>query len=79
MVGVVVVARTRFPVAVYALGVKTTLGKSSKADELLMMEFVLHGLSEFSQLSKHQLNSGFEFKDLMSSMFNMGSRAEDEI
>jgi magnesium chelatase subunit I len=59
--------------------VKTTLGKSSKADELLMMEFVLHGLSEFSQLSKHQLNSGFEFKDLMSSMFNMGSRAEDEI
>jgi magnesium chelatase subunit I len=43
------------------------------------MEFVLHGLSEFSQLSKHQLNSGFEFKDLMSSMFSMGSRAEDEI
>ncbi|MES2728190.1 MAG: magnesium chelatase [Bacteroidota bacterium] len=59
--------------------VKTTLGKSSKADELLMMEFVLHGLSEFSQLSKHQLNSGFEFKDLMSSMFNMGAgRAEEE-
>lgn len=59
--------------------VKTTLGKCSKADELLMMEFVLHGLSEFSQLSKHQLNSGFEFKDLMSSMFNMNaSRAEEE-
>ena len=59
--------------------VKTTLGKLSKADELLMMEFVLHGLSEFSQLSKHQLNSGFEFKDLMSSMFNMkAGRAEEE-
>jgi len=59
--------------------VKATLGKLSKADELLMMEFVLHGLSEFSQLSKHQLNSGFEFKDLMSSMFDMQSgRAEEE-
>ena len=59
--------------------VKATLGKLSKADELLMMEFVLHGLSEFSQLSKHQLNSGFEFKDLMSSMFDMqAGRAEEE-
>ncbi|MFZ4797717.1 MAG: magnesium chelatase [Bacteroidia bacterium] len=59
--------------------VKATLGKLSKADELLMMEFVLHGLSEFSQLSKHQLNSGFEFKDLMSSMFDMKSgKAEEE-
>ena len=60
--------------------VKATLGKLTKADELLMMEFVLHGLSEFSQLSKHQLNSGFEFKDLMSSMFDMKSgRAEEEL
>ena len=60
--------------------VKATLGKLSKADELLMMEFVLHGLSEFSQLSKHQLNSGFEFKDLMSSMFDMKSgRNDDEV
>jgi magnesium chelatase subunit I len=60
--------------------VKATLGKLSKADELLMMEFVLHGLSEFSQLSKHQLNSGFEFKDLMSSMFDMKSgRSDDEV
>ncbi|MFZ4799069.1 MAG: magnesium chelatase, partial [Bacteroidia bacterium] len=59
--------------------VKATLGKLNKADELLMMEFVLHGLSEFSQLSKHQLNSGFEFKDLMSSMFDMkAGRAEEE-
>jgi magnesium chelatase subunit I len=59
--------------------VKTTLGKSSKADELLMMEFVLHGSSEYSQLSKHQLNTGFEFKDLMSSMFNMGGKTDEEL
>jgi hypothetical protein len=40
----------------------------------------LHGLSEFSQLSKHPLTSGFEFKDLMSAMFSMGAagRAEEE-
>ena len=43
-----------------------------------MMEFVLHGLSEFSQLSKHPLQSGFEFKDLMSSMFDVrAGRAGD--
>jgi magnesium chelatase subunit I len=59
--------------------VKSTLGKLNKAEELLMMEFVLHGLSEFSQLSKHPLTSGFEFKDLMSAMFSMGAgKAEEE-
>jgi magnesium chelatase subunit I len=40
------------------------------------MEFVLHGLAEFSQLSKNGLERGVEFKDLMSGMFNM--RQEDE-
>jgi magnesium chelatase subunit I len=58
--------------------VKTTLGKSSKAEELLMMEFVLHGLAEFSQLSKHNLTGGFEFKDLMSAMFSMGREQDEE-
>jgi len=58
--------------------VETTFPKLVKADKLLMMEFVLHGLSEFSQLSKHPLQSGFEFKDLMSSMFDVrAGRAGD--
>ncbi|MEO1097466.1 MAG: hypothetical protein AAFX57_06890 [Bacteroidota bacterium] len=35
------------------------------------MEFALHGLAEFSMLSKHQLVSGLQFKDLLSSMFSM--------
>ena len=36
---------------------------------LFMMEFVLHGLAEYSLLSKHVLQSGVQFKDLFSSMF----------
>lgn len=37
------------------------------------MEFALHGLAEFSQLSKKLLETGMRFRDLFSSMFNMGS------
>jgi len=51
---------------------------SDKELELVMMEFVLHGLVEYSQLSKHRLDGGIQFKDLMSSMFNMGDHEEDE-
>jgi len=36
-----------------------------------MMEFALHGLAEFSMLSKNTLEQGMEFKDLLSSMFTM--------
>ncbi len=51
---------------------------SEKEQELVLMEFVLHGLVEYSQLSKHRLDGGIQFKDLMSSMFNMGEHGEDE-
>lgn len=36
------------------------------------MEFALHGLAEYSQLSKKLLDTGLQFKDLFSSMFDMG-------
>lgn len=36
-----------------------------------LMEFALHGLAEFSLLSKKHLSSGHQFSDLLSSMFNM--------
>ncbi|WP_192347588.1 magnesium chelatase [Algoriphagus sp. Y33] len=42
------------------------------------MEFALHGLAEFSQLSKKVLDTGLQFKDLFSSMFDMGPGDEDE-
>jgi len=46
---------------------------------LLLMEFALHGLAEYSFLSKHLLESGLQFKDLLSSMFSpRGSREKEE-
>jgi len=43
------------------------------------MEFALHGLAEFSQLSKKVLDTGLQFKDLFSSMFDMSPGDEDEL
>ncbi|WP_114748039.1 P-loop NTPase family protein [Pleomorphovibrio marinus] len=37
------------------------------------MEFALHGLAEYSQLSKKLVDTGMQFKDLFSSMFDLGS------
>jgi len=42
------------------------------------MEFALHGLAEYSQLSKSLLDTGLQFKDLFSSMFNMGMGEDDD-
>ncbi|MDN3203921.1 magnesium chelatase [Algoriphagus sediminis] len=42
------------------------------------MEFALHGLAEYSQLSKSLLDTGLQFKDLFSSMFNMGMGDDDD-
>ena len=47
-------------------------------DNLLMMEFVLNGLAEYSMLSKFRLENGLQFKDMMSSMFTKFSDEEDE-
>ncbi len=37
------------------------------------MEFALHGLAEYSQLSKKLIDTGMQFKDLFSSMFDLGA------
>lgn len=44
---------------------------------LFLMEFALHGLAEYSLISKHTLTSGLQFKDLLSSMFNLPGNDED--
>ncbi len=51
---------------------------------LFLMEFALHGLAEFSLISKHSLTAGLQFKDLLSSMFTLpkpdeGDDEDDEI
>lgn len=44
---------------------------------LFLMEFLLHGLAEFSLLSKKQISTGLQFSDLLSSMFNINEAGED--
>lgn len=51
--------------------VDTKYGKESKSYKLFLMEMALHGLAEYSMLSKHSLERGIQFKDLLSSMFNL--------
>lgn len=54
--------------------------KLDKQTEQLMMEFALHGLAEYSMLSKKGLDSGLQFKDLLSSMFTMpGENGNDDL
>jgi magnesium chelatase subunit I len=50
--------------------VKLKYPESPEHEKVILMELVLHGLAEFSQLSKKPLVRGFEFTDLMSGMFN---------
>ncbi len=43
------------------------------------MEFALYGLAEYSMLSKHELETGAQFKDLLSSMFSMPTMEDGEL
>ncbi len=52
--------------------------KLSENQTLLLMEFVLHGLAEFSQVSKNYLHGGFGFADMFESLFNTDLADEDE-
>jgi magnesium chelatase subunit I len=47
------------------------------ATKLFLMEFALHGLAEYSMISKHYLGRGLQFKDLISGMFSV-PKSEDE-
>jgi magnesium chelatase subunit I len=51
--------------------------KDENKYHLIFMEFLLHGLSEFSLLSKFRLERGLQFKDMLSSMFKMSPPDED--
>jgi magnesium chelatase subunit I len=49
-----------------------------KAMKLFLMEFALHGLAEFSLISKHFLVKGLQFKDLLTSMFTPPSARDED-
>jgi len=52
---------------------------ANEKESALLMEFVLHGLSSHSMISKKVIEGKIEFKDLMGSMLNMsGIKTNDE-
>lgn len=57
--------------------VKKEYPKLSEKEKLLMMEFVLHGLAEYSQLNKDTIQGGFVFADMFSSLFSSDFGADD--
>jgi magnesium chelatase subunit I len=62
--------------------VKKHFRNANEKEMALLMEFVLHGLSAYSMISKKVVEGKIEFKDLIGSMMNMspesyGSEEED--
>ncbi len=55
--------------------VKKYYPNASIKENALLMEFVLHGLSAYSIISKKVVEGKIEFKDLMGSMLNLGSNS----
>ncbi len=58
--------------------VKKYYKTASERENALLMEFVLHGLASYSLISKKVLDGKIEFKDLMGSMFNLGTQSFNE-
>ena len=54
--------------------VKKYFKTADTRENALLMEFVLHGLAAHSLISKKVLEGKIEFKDLMGSMLNIGSK-----
>lgn len=58
--------------------VKKTFPQASEKEAALLMEFVLHGLSSYSLISKKVMETSVQFKDLMGSMLNIQAGDFDE-
>lgn len=58
--------------------VKKHFPNANDRESALLMEFVLHGLSTFSLISKKVVEGKIEFKDLMGSMINLNAASFDE-
>lgn len=60
---------------------KIVKGVFKKADEdaqLFFMELTLHALAEYSLISKNYLEKGFEFKDMLNTLFGNNFSEEDD-
>jgi magnesium chelatase subunit I len=58
--------------------VKKHFPGANEMETALLMEFILHGLSSHSLISKKILETKVEFKDLIGSMMNLGNRNYEE-
>lgn len=58
--------------------VKKYFPNANVKENALLMEFVLHGLATHSLISKKVVEGKIEFKDLMGSMLNLGSKSFSE-
>lgn len=58
--------------------VDTYLKNISARDKIFFMEFALHGLAEYSMVSKKYITTGLTFKDLLSSMFTAPKSGESD-
>lgn len=58
--------------------VKKHFAGANEMETALLMEFVLHGLSGYSMISKKILETKVEFKDLIGSMMNLGNKNYEE-
>src|SRR5690606_15499564 len=59
--------------------VKKLHPKLAEGQQLLLMEFVLHGLAEYSQLNKSYFHGGISFSDMFESLFDGGFDDEEEL
>ncbi|HEV7781699.1 MAG TPA: magnesium chelatase [Chitinophagaceae bacterium] len=58
--------------------VKKYFPQANEPQSALLMEFVLHGLASYSLISKKIFENKVEFKDLVGSMMNFGSKDYEE-
>jgi len=58
--------------------VKKHFPLAGEKQSALLMEFVLHGLSSYSIISKKMIDGKIEFNDMMGSMINLGDMGMDD-
>lgn len=58
--------------------VKSAFKKADEDTVLFLMELTLHSLAEYSLISKNYLEKGFEFKDMLNTLFGNNFSEEDD-
>jgi magnesium chelatase subunit I len=58
--------------------IKTKFPHANNKEQLLLMEFVLHGLASYSLISKKVVENETRFSDLLGTMMNFGTSTEEE-